>query len=145
MSVTLASLILNQDDTVYEAVECPEWKDDKGKPITLVVRSLTGAEKDDYEASLLKVTKRMKRGKVTREADPNFENARAKLVALSVCVDKGNPERVFSDEQVKHLGKKNGAALDRLYAVASRLSAVSENDLEEMLGNGEKTPDGKSG
>jgi hypothetical protein len=113
-----ASEILGADDIVTELVEIPEWK---GK---VIVRGLTGAERDGFEESLLE-----RRGK-NREV--RLANLRAKLCALTM-VD-GNGKRLFSDAQVEALGKKSASALQRVFAVAQRLSGLSDEDVEELAG-----------
>ena len=61
---------------------------------------------------------------------PDVANLRAKLVARSVVGDDGEP--VFTQQDVAALGELSAAALDRVFEVASRLSGLSEADLEEM-------------
>ena len=65
-----AAAVLDLSDLVDETVDVPEWG------VRLRVRSLTGTERDAFEASLLE-----NRGK-SREV--NLRNMRAKLVAASV-------------------------------------------------------------
>jgi hypothetical protein len=111
-----ASAVLDLPDLADELVEVPEWG------YRLRVRSLTGAERDAFEASLLE-----SRGK-SREV--NLRNMRAKLVAASVR--RSDDKRVFSDAQVEALGKKNAAALQRVFRVAQRLSGLGEDEVEEL-------------
>ncbi len=89
------------------------------------MRGLTGAERDAFEQSIVET-----RGKNTRM---NLRNIRAKLVALTVVDEDGN--RIFSDEDAEALGKKSAAALDRIFAVAQRLSGLRPEDVEELAGN----------
>jgi len=63
----------------------------------------------------------------------NMANLRARLVALSVVDDKGT--RIFTDDDVKALGKKSAKALDRVFSVAQRLNGIGESDVEELAGN----------
>jgi hypothetical protein len=111
--------ILNANDLPAEDVEVPEWGG------VVRVRALTGAERDAFEAAIIKV-----RGK---RVDFHLENARALLVAMSVVDEDGN--RLFSDEDVKALGRKSAAALDRVASVAMRLSGLTQEDLEELTKN----------
>ena len=142
--MTLADQILALDDTVYEAVTIPEWVID-GKPVTLTVRSIGSDEKDRLEESCLRVTKKLRRGKVVREYVPTQSSLRAKLVALSVCLGAGNKTPVFTEEQIQQLGKKNAAAMDRLAEVAQRLSATTDDDIKELVGKDGQTLDGSNG
>jgi len=111
--------ILKAQDLPTEEVEVPEWGG------VVRVRGLTGAERDAFEQSIVE-----QRGKNTRM---NLRNIRAKLVALTVVDEEGN--RVFSDEDAEALGKKSAAALDRVFAVAQRLSGLRPEDVEELAGN----------
>ena len=94
------------------------------------MRELRGRERDEWEASLA-----VQRGKTMV---PDVANMRAKLVARSVVGADGEP--VFTQQDVAALGELSAAALDRVFEVASRLSGLSETDLEEMgkaSGNGQ--------
>ena len=116
MALLSRDAILAADDREYEVVPCPEW----GGEVRL--RSLTGAERDAYEQSLVQT-----RGK-SREM--NLRNARAKLVALCAVDENGN--RLFTDADVNALGKKNAKPLDRLFDVARRLSGLTEDDVDRL-------------
>jgi hypothetical protein len=58
---------------------------------------------------------------------------RAKLVAR--CVVNSDLEPVFTQQDVNALGELSASALDRVFEVASRLSGLSEADLEAASGN----------
>lgn len=116
MQLLTADQILHADDLPSEVVEVPEWGG------LVRVRGLTGAERDQFEAS---VTRR--RG---TSVETNLENVRAKLCALCIVDASGN--RLFSDEQIPALGRKSGAALSRVFAAAQRLSGMTPADVEEL-------------
>lgn len=109
--------ILKADDLVTEAVDVPEWG---GK---VNVRGLSGTQRDNWEASLVE-----RRG---RKMVQNTYNIRAKLVVQCVVDDKG--KRLFTDGDAEELGKKSAAPIDRIFAVASKLSGVNDDDVEEMV------------
>ncbi|MBC7193862.1 hypothetical protein [Marinobacter sp.] len=111
--------ILQAQDLPTERVSVPEWGGE------VIVRGLTGAERDKFEASIV-----VRKGDKT---DFNPENMRAKLVALCVVDEQGN--RLFADEDVKLLGKKSAAALDRIFQIAQRLSGLNPSAVEEMAKN----------
>lgn len=119
MALLSREAILQAQDLPTEDVEIPEWGG------TIRVRGLTGAERDAFEQSIVET-----RGKNTRM---NLRNIRAKLVALTVVDEDGN--RIFNDEDAEALGKKSAAALDRIFAVAQRLSGLRPEDVEELAGN----------
>jgi hypothetical protein len=111
--------ILQAQDLPQERVSVPEWSGE------VIVRGLTGAERDQFEQSIVE-----QRGKNTRM---NLRNIRGKLVALCVVDEEGN--RIFRDEDADALGKKSAAALDRVFSVAQRLSGLRNEDVEELAGN----------
>ncbi len=112
--------ILGAKDAQCEDVAVPEWGG------VVRVKSLSGREKDVFEASLT-ITQR-KGDKLVQT--PNMANVRAKLVAASV-VDENNVP-VFTSEDIAELGNKSAAALDRIVDVAKRLSRFSAADLKEL-------------
>ena len=60
---------------------------------------------------------------------------------LSRCAVDENGDLLFSDPaDVIKLGAKSGKALDRCFKVASRLSKMSEKDLDELEGNSGSVP-----
>lgn len=109
--------ILSADDIDFEDVAVPEWGG------TVRVRGLSSAERDEYELDITRI-----RGTAV---EMRLQNARAKLVARS-CIDtEGN--RLFTDADVTKLGEKSAAALNRVFAVARRLSALTSSDVEELV------------
>lgn len=121
--------ILSADDRKTEDVQVPEWGG------TVRVRALSGAERDAYEAGLVQL-----RSDGSRRL--TMQNARARLVSLSLCDEQGN--RLFSDADVSELGDKSAAALERVFNVASRLSGLSDGDVEEMTETFADAPSGDS-
>ena len=109
--------ILGAEDLGTEIVDVAEW----GGSVT--VRGMTGKERDAFEASILE-----RRGK---RMVPNTANVRAKLVARC-CLDE-NGTRLFTDADAEALGAKSGAAIDRVYEVAARLSGMTDEDIDELV------------
>lgn len=95
--------ILGVDDLPREQVHVPEWGGD------VFVRTMTGVDRDAFEASLIGQERRM-------------ENVRARLVALTLCDE--NAKRLFDDQDVSALGAKSARALDRVFTVAQRLNGI---------------------
>ena len=106
--------ILSVADLVTEEVEVPEWGG------SVLVRGLTGRERDDFEASMM-----IQRG---GQVVADVRNTRAKLVAKCAVDDDGR--RLFTDEDAAALGEKSGAALARVFDVVARLSGLSEDDVK---------------
>lgn len=118
MSVLTKDQILAAVDLPREEVSVPEWGG------AVVVRGLTGKERDQFEASLVD-------GKDKNKT--NLNNIRARLVALTLVDSKDN--RLFSDEDVEKLGAKSAQVLDRLFETAQRLSGLKRDSVEELAGN----------
>lgn len=116
MAILTKQQILDADDLKKEVVPVPEWGGE------VIVTTMTGAAKDAYECSIVQFDG----GKATQ----NLNNVRAKLIAASVVDEQNN--LLFSDKEVELLGRKSAAALDRVFAVAQRLNAVTQDDLEEL-------------
>jgi hypothetical protein len=123
-----AQEILAVNDVKIEAVPVPEWGG------SVLVRSLEGYERDQYETQWLN----SRAGKKV-----TLDNIRARLVAMSLCDAEGN--RLFTDSQVKTLGKKSAAALDRIFTVAQKLSGLTQEDIKELEKNSESLQNDNSG
>lgn len=109
--------ILAFDDLPREVVEV--WGD------RVWVRCMTAAERDDFESEIL-VTK----GKNT---EVNRRNLRAQLVVRTTVDEEGN--RFFANDDLDVVGAKSAAEIDKIFAVAMRLSGLSQADVEELAGN----------
>jgi hypothetical protein len=120
--------ILKASALKTEDVPVPEWGG------SVLVRELRGRERDEWEASLA-----VQRG---RQMVPDVSNMRAKLVARTVVGDDGEP--VFTQQDVNALGELSAAALDRVFEVASRLSGLNQDAVDEMGKNSATAPDGGS-
>jgi len=121
--------ILARDDILTEAVDVPEWG---GK---VLVRGLTGQQRDAFERSNIE-----QRG---NKVETNLNNFRAKLVTWSVVDENGN--RLFTAMDAEALGKKSAAALQRVFGVATRLSGMSAEDVEELTEGLKAVPSEGSG
>lgn len=109
--------ILEADDLERQEVEVPEWGG------SVWVRSMTGLERDKFETTLTN----------GKDKGVNLQNIRARLVGLCSVDDGG--ARLFTDDDVKLLGKKSAKALDRVFDVAQRLNGLRNEDVEELAEN----------
>lgn len=116
--------ILEADDIVKELVEVKEWGGE------VWVRGMNGAERDKFEASIVQT-----RGKDTTV---NMVNIRAKLASMTICDEKGN--RLFSDADIVKLSTKSAHALQRVFAVAQKLSGIGEDDVKELAEGLQENP-----
>jgi hypothetical protein len=120
------SEILECQDMRIKVVEVPEW----GGSVRL--RSLTGAERDAFEATLVK--------EVDGKRVPDMENLRAKLLAATI-VDEDD-RQIFNAYDLAALGRKSAVALDRVFAVAQRLNGMSADAVEDAVKNSDSAPEG---
>lgn len=120
--------IFKADDIATERVPVPEWGGD------VMVRGLTGRQRDAWESSLS-----VRQGK---KMVPDMRDFRARLVVRCVVDETG--QLVFHDGDIEALTNKSGAALDRIYDVAAKLSGIAEKDVEELTEDFSGTPGGPS-
>jgi hypothetical protein len=116
MAILTRDQILKADDRRTVEVEVPEWGG------SVLIRSLTGAERDKFEAS----TMQNKGGKQVQ----NYANFRARLVSLCIVNEQG--ELLFNSADIKLLGDKSVAALQRVFNKCNELNGLSDEDVEEM-------------
>src|SRR5437762_3211992 len=110
--------ILKAEDLGTEEVDLSDLPGYAG---SVLVRGMSGRERDEFEVSMT-----VRHGK---EMVQDFANTRAKLVARCVVDEDG--QRLFTTADVDALGEKSGAAIDRIFGVASRLSGLRDKDVEE--------------
>ena len=112
--------ILESNDLKNEAVNVPEWGG------TVYVRTMTGADRDQFESSMVLV---MPDG--TRKTD--MTNLRAKLVALTIVDEAG--ARLFETSDMDRLGLKSAAAIERVFAVAQRINGLGGQAEDDAIKN----------
>jgi len=108
--------ILKVQDIRVEKVHVPEWGGD------VYIKGMNGMERDAFEASVVQM-----RGKGT---NVDMSNIRAKLAAQTICDENG--ERLFTDADIKALGKKSASALQRVFEVAQKLSGIGDDAIQEL-------------
>jgi hypothetical protein len=107
-----ANDILTVDDRQIEEVKVAEWGG------VVRVTGMSGHDRDEWELSLV---------------NGERQNIRASIAAKCIVDAKG--KRLFADKQIEVLGQKSGAALNRVYEVAARLSGITDSDVEELEAN----------
>ena len=108
--------ILAANDLPTEEVAVPEW----GPGAVVLVRGMTGAERDVWEGSLT-----VERGGQTVQ---DVTNATAKAIVRCIVDENGN--RVLNDRDANELGAKSAVALMRVWRVARRLSGIGAEAIE---------------
>jgi len=118
MSTLDRSSILGFNDAKVIRLHVPEWGGD------CFIRTLTGGERDSFEASCLD----NKTGKATK-----LVNYRARFAALVLSDETGKP--LFDASDVTLLAKKNAAALDRILDAGLALNGMSKDSIESAEEN----------
>jgi len=126
MAYLTKAAILAAQDLKTEPVAVPEWDGE------VLVRGMTGLERDGISQALRQADGRM-----------DMEKFRTSVCACSMVDEQG--KRLFSDAEVEALGEKSSTALDRVYAVASRLSGLGAESNEDLEKNSGKTRSERSG
>ncbi|MFC8985186.1 hypothetical protein [Streptomyces sp. NPDC057115] len=126
MALLSKEQITTADDRQWEDVPVPEW----GGTVRLL--GMSGTERNAYQSSLVVIGSN---GSVQRM---NMADQLAKLVGK--CLVGEDFERLFTDREIKALGAKNGAVLERLGKICQRLSGLRKEDMEEAEGKSEPTP-----
>lgn len=131
MTLLTREQILNAVDMKTETINVPEWGGE------VKVRTLSGAERDDFESGFLgdKVEKVNGEDKATLRRE-GYKNVRARLVSWTVVNDSG--VNIFTEADIEALGKKNAAALDRVFEVAQRLSGLTKKDISKLASDAAK-------
>lgn len=119
MALLSRDAILKAEDQDYDEVECPEWGG------TVRIRSISGAERDTFEASCI-----VQKG---NNRTVNMKNARAKLIVLMAVDEHG--ARLFSEDDIRALGKKNARPIDRLFDACQKLAGLTDDDMDQLTAN----------
>lgn len=127
MAVLTRAQIEQAPDVQTETVPVPEWGGD------VLVRTLTGTERDAFEASL---------AANGGDRAMNLYNFRARLAALCLVDEAG--KRLFTDADVALLGRKSARALDRVIKKARELNALDAAAIEGLEKNSVAGPDASS-
>ncbi len=121
--------ILAIEDLPIERVEVPEWK------AAVYMQTLSGKQRDEFTQLA-----------TDRRAAKRFDvrGLKSRLVAMSLC-DKAGKLLFAGDGDETKLNAKSGAAVDRLFTIAQRLSGLSDDELEEMTTDFDEGPNVNSG
>lgn len=117
--------ILSSDDITIERVECPEWGG------VVFIRTITADKRDKFENDFNK-------------SGAGMLGVRARLVSACMCDEKGKPSGI-SDAQIKALGKKSSAVMDRIFTRCMIINGMRDEDVEEMEKNYSKAEESVSG
>lgn len=127
MALLTREKILSAHDMKTVIVHVPEWDGD------VSVRTLSAAERDNYEAGF--VGQKIDGENATLDKG-GMINLRARLVSWTVVNEQG--ENIFTEEDVVELGKKNAAAVDRIFDAARKISGLTKQDVKVLQKLAEK-------
>jgi hypothetical protein len=115
--------IKNADDLQTESIYIQEWGGD------VILRSLTGGERDKYEKSMFTYKPN------GEPKEMNLLHARARLLALSMIDADGN--RLFTDSpaDIAILESKSSLITGDLYEKAAELSKLNPEAIEQTEKN----------
>lgn len=108
--------ILEAQDRTFRDVEVPEWGG------TVRIGVMSAEQRDKYETQFLKYRNGELPGSI-----------RASLVAAT-AIDPETNEQIFTQDDVVALGQKSGAAVGRLFDVATELNVLNEKAKEKLKG-----------
>jgi len=112
--------ILAANDLATVTVDVPEWGG------AVIIRSMTGAQRDAYETSLM-----------TKDSSGRYsvdtENMRAKLVIFTAVDETGSP--LFTPDDLPALASKNAAVIERLFVAAQRINGLSKDAVADAEKN----------
>lgn len=122
--------ILAADDFEYDFVAVPEWTP-KGQeaPVLARLRSLSADEAAAYQKSISKNRRNPTTGQIETELD--LSEMKVRLVALSLCDAQGR--RLFSDDEMRLLGRKSDRAIHRLFEAATKFSRLSAEGIDDSV------------
>lgn len=107
-----ADQILSANDMGLKKVSVPEWGGD------VFIRVMSVGERDEYE--------RMWIGK----KETGIDNFRTQYLARVLCDETG--KLLFTREQMSALANKSGAVMGKLFDVAMRHNAMTEEDVNDL-------------
>jgi hypothetical protein len=125
--LTKAHIKAARDIEFYE-VHVPEWAPEGTDPeqAYVVCKTMTGKERDAFEASLIQGAGRAQR--------IDMNNVRGKFCSL-IIVDPETRQRMFGREEIDELAARSSVALNRVYDEGMKRSKFSEQDMQELVGN----------
>jgi len=114
--VTREAIIASAAKMKTERLTIEEWGGD------VIIRELTGKERDTIEAALL-------RG---RDAN-NFSNIRSKAVAKALIDENGN--RLFDDNDIELINNLSSNVINTIFEAVNRISGMGELGEEDAAKN----------
>ena len=120
--------ILSAEDLPLHKADVPEWGGE------LYIRGMDGKERDEFDMELYSDSK------ATDDSDDlddsnntNMSFFRARLLVR--CIRDVDGNRIFTNDEYELLANKSGAALERLFPLAQRLSGIGSGEQKKIAKN----------
>jgi len=114
--LTRAQILETNDFAEVKTIYVPEWDGD------VMIRAMSASERDLYEQDL-----------VSGREKGRIHNVRARLLA-SVMIDEEG-KQIFTEDDIEALGRKSIIAVDRVFSVAQKMNALTNEDVEDLEKN----------
>ena len=131
-----AGEILAVQDLKTIEVEVPEW----GGAVRL--RELSARDREWYYAQTITEETVIVNGKEQTLQKTDIVDVRARLLSRAIVSEIGQP--IFDDAEVKLLGGKSNAVIDRLFREAQKLSGMGATAVADAEKNSDAAPSGDS-
>jgi len=118
MALSKAAILAAKDTKLSDPVEVPEWGGE------VYIKTLSGTERDVFEEAYAK---------------DKMKQFRSRFLVLTLSDEKGG--RLFEDSDIEELGKKSSVVINRLFEVAWKHNALSNEAVDDL---GEGSPEGQS-
>jgi hypothetical protein len=128
MKILTRQEIVDVKDIQTRVVDVPEWNG------SVIVKVMSGFDRNAFDQSIVKI--------IDGKRTPDLNNVRLKLVALTVVDEAGNA--LFGQDELADLGKKNSAAIERLFEVAQELNGMLPTAVDTAVKNSSPGPNGAS-
>jgi len=119
--------ILAVADLQYEDVYIEDWDG------YVRVQEMDGIGRDQYELHMTNITENAGTPQARLKT---LENVKAILLQLC-CVDVNTGDKLFTKAQIEQFNKLSSRPIDKLFTVARKLNKLTDQDLEEAVGNSE--------
>jgi hypothetical protein len=120
--------VLAANDHRVITVAVDEWK----KGAKVYIHTVSAADKDHLEQTLLKATEKDSDGNPIRKRVGEDE-VRAYFIAM--CTRNSKGQRIFQADDITALKQKSVVVMDRIYTAILDASIITKNDVEDMAKN----------
>jgi len=128
MAILNIKQILSADDLESQTMTIPEWGGE------VIIRTMTEADRSKIEASVIQQN--------GSNQSVNMERYKVKIVVASLVDEEG--KRLFTQKSIDALRQKSARPINRIVNAAQKLNGISDDDVEELMGNSNETEDGDS-